>query len=97
MAWVEKNYTTNAFNSLPDLHHAQDNFVSNRGPDIVATLLRPLIVKHQLEARLGVGLLHRHFDLLDEEMLVEFNNISTPWKHQQGQVIAEAKSFLVHG
>lgn len=35
--------------------------------------------KYKLEKVVGVGLLHRHFDLYDNEMLVEFNDISTPW------------------
>ncbi|CAL5866788.1 uncharacterized protein PFLUO_LOCUS998, partial [Penicillium psychrofluorescens] len=84
MADIEETYTTRTFNSLPDLHHAQDSFISKGGPDLVNNVLRPLIVQHKLESALGIGLLHRHFDLSGEEKLVEFNNISTPWKHQQG-------------
>ncbi|KAE8367094.1 hypothetical protein BDV27DRAFT_124462 [Aspergillus caelatus] len=84
MVDIEKPYSISAFNSLPDLYHAQEGFKTNGGPELVNNVLRPLIVQHGLESTLGVGLLHRHFDLSDKEKLVEFNNVSTPWKNQQG-------------
>ena len=84
MADIEKPYSTSVFNSLPELHHAHEDFVANGGPELVNNVLGPLIVQHRLEFTLGVGLLHRHFDLSDKEKLVEFNNVSMPWMHQQG-------------
>jgi hypothetical protein len=84
MAEVQEAYSTHLYNSIPDLHDARDSFTAKGGADSVNSVFKPLILKHQLEAVLGVGLLHRHFDLRDNEKLVEFNNISIPWRHQQG-------------
>jgi hypothetical protein len=84
MAAVLQPYSTDAFNTLPDLHTAQESFVSKNGMDLVDNLYKPMIEKYQLEAKLGVGLLHRHFDLEGSEKLVEFNNISLPWQNHNG-------------
>lgn len=77
-------YSMDMFNTLPDLHTAHESFVSNGGTEVINGLFKPMIEKYALQARLGVGLLHRHFDLEDCEKLVEFNNISFPWKIQNG-------------
>ncbi|KAE8306819.1 hypothetical protein BDV41DRAFT_557036 [Aspergillus transmontanensis] len=63
MVDIEKPYSISAFNALPDLHHAQGESIANGGPELVNNVPRPLIVRHGLESALGVGLLHRHFDL----------------------------------
>ena len=47
-------------------------------------IVNSMVEKYQLEAKLGVGLLHCHVNLQDSEKLVEFNNISLPWKNQNG-------------
>ena len=81
MAEVLQPYSPDLFNTLPDLPTAQESFISKGGADLVNNLLKPMIEKSELEGKLGVSLLHRHFDLEDSEKLVEFNNISLPWKN----------------
>jgi hypothetical protein len=72
MAKLLQPYSTHAFNTLPELHTAQDSFTSKGGKNLVDEVFKPMIEKHKLEAKLGVGLLHRHFDLEGSEKLVEF-------------------------
>ena len=84
MASLLLPYSTQLFNDLPDLHTAQQIFLSRGGMKMIDHLFMPIIEKHGLEAQLGVGLVHRHFDLRDDEKLVEFNSISIPWANQQG-------------
>lgn len=84
MAAVMQSYSTDWFNTLPDLHTVKERFESKRGMDLVNGLFKPMVEKHQLEAKLGVGLPHRHFELEGNEKLVEFNNISLPWSNQVG-------------
>ncbi|RDL30699.1 uncharacterized protein BP5553_10044 [Venustampulla echinocandica] len=96
MAQVLQPYSTRVFNTLPELHMAQDSFMIKGGKGLVDNVFKPMIEKHGLEAKLGVGLLHRHFDLEGSEKLVEFNNISLPWNsdredsHNGGKVLPSA-------
>ncbi len=95
MAEVLQPYNAGVFNTLPDLPTAEESFVSKGGPDLVDKVLKPMIERYQLESKLGVGLLHRHFELEDSEKLVEFNNISLPWTsngddHSGGKILPSA-------
>jgi hypothetical protein len=84
MAVVMQCYSTLLFNTFLDLHTVKERFESKGGMDLVNGIFKPIIERHQLEAKLGVGLLHRHFELGGNEKLVEFNNISLPWSAQAG-------------
>ena len=81
MADVEvlQAYDVHHFNTLPNLLDASHAFNSKDGGDFVDKVFKPLLIKHHLQGKLGIGLLHRHFDLAGSERLVEFNNVSTPW------------------
>ena len=37
-------------------------------------------MRHGVEQQYGLSILHRHFDLDPEEQLVEYQNVSAPWK-----------------
>ncbi len=95
MAQVLQPYRADVFNTLPDLPTAEKNFASGGGPDLVDKVLKPMMERYQLKSKLGVGLLHRHFELQDSEKLVEFNNISLPWnsngdEHSGGKILPSA-------
>ncbi|KAI5777190.1 hypothetical protein EDC01DRAFT_679817 [Geopyxis carbonaria] len=81
MAAILQPYSTHIFNTIPSLHDSATAFQTLDGQALVTSVFKPLIEKHSLEGVLGVGLLHRHFDLSGPEKLVEFNNVATPWKH----------------
>lgn len=79
MAEILHPYNVHHFNNMPYLAEAEEAFTTNNGPDFVEHVFRPLLMKHKLETKLGLGLLHRHFKLDEPERLVEINNVSTPW------------------
>ena len=84
MATVLQPYSTYKYNTIPDLHTAQESFTAKSGMELINEFFKPMVEKYHLEGKLGVGLLHRHFNLEGSEKLVEFNNISLPWKNQDG-------------
>jgi hypothetical protein len=91
MADVMSAYYPESFQNIPDLHRATEKFTREGGTTFIEVVLKPLILKYKLEAVFGIGLLHRHFDLDATEKLVEFNNISTPWRHQQDDIHSGGK------
>jgi hypothetical protein len=82
MASVLQPCSVAGFNKIPDLHPAKTAFHANDGPRFLCEVFRPLVEKHELTSQFGIGILHRHSALKDREKLVEFNNMSTPWKNQ---------------
>jgi len=72
-------YSTSHFNNLPSLHGATTEFASKSGRAFFDDVFAPLVIKHGLESKVGLGLLHRHFRLKRAEKMVEFNDVSTPW------------------
>lgn len=46
-------------------------------------VIRELFLKHEVYHDLAVCLIHRHFDMADDEKLVEYGAISTPWSYNQ--------------
>jgi len=49
------------------------------GEKMVNDQLGPIFLKHGVEKRFGLAVLHRHFDLAPNECLVEVNGVSIPW------------------
>ena len=74
-------YSVDVFNTLPDLQSAQADLLAHGGKEMVYRHFKPLIKKYMLQENIGIGLLHRHFELNDDEKLVEFNSISMPWEN----------------
>ena len=75
-----KPYSPIKYNLLPTLNQARSVFDQRNRRHLVKNDLRTLFRKHSVEDKLGVGLVHRHFDLRPEERLVEYNGTSTPWQ-----------------
>ena len=91
-AQILEPYDVHRFNTIPLLHDVSTSFQAKNGTEFVEKVFKPLVLKHKLESQLGIGLLHRHFDLEGFEKLVEFNNISSPWaikaeNHMRGKVL----------
>jgi len=75
------DYTT-VFNSLPDLHDANARLskqLALMGEKADLAELRDIFEEHGVQSRLGLTLLHHHFEVSPGERVVEFGNISTPW------------------
>ncbi|KAK7398604.1 hypothetical protein QQX98_012013 [Neonectria punicea] len=72
------------YGSLPTLGEALDRFDQGPGQSVLDTDVRALFERTDSVANLfGIGLLHRHFDMDEDEILVEHGSTSTPWKLPQ--------------
>ncbi|KAK3186860.1 hypothetical protein K4F52_004304 [Lecanicillium sp. MT-2017a] len=72
-------FNPSAFRTISSLHGAYESFKSRNGDEFVETKLKPLFLQHNVVNSFCVNLVHRHFELDDGTMIVEKNNISTPW------------------
>lgn len=61
-----------AVNSQPDIHVAGTR---NEKEAAAFAEMREVLKKHGLEAKYGLTLLHKHFDLAPDEILVEYTDI----------------------
>ncbi|EFE37717.1 hypothetical protein TRV_07632, partial [Trichophyton verrucosum HKI 0517] len=76
-------------NALPTLEAARAKFKSINGDELVNNVFRPFFVDGGMEKRLGLAILHRHFDLNVDERLVDYNGTSLPWPTAHTQEIEE--------
>ena len=79
MAEVLSPYSSTLFNQVNDIMPQRNDFHNRSGECFVFDVLQPLIVKHKVEDVFGVGVVHRHFDLPDDAMLIEHGNFTGPW------------------
>ncbi|KIM41075.1 hypothetical protein M413DRAFT_28156 [Hebeloma cylindrosporum] len=83
-------YRHEAFNGLYLVKEAGNDLQAKGGGVMIHDEFGPLFLKHGIEEKFGLGLLHRHFDMEPSERLVELNNISTPWDETDAQSIGGA-------
>jgi hypothetical protein len=83
MALVEQ-YSSAFFNSTPELPDALRKHQIAGGNNWVHDTFGPIFRKHGVDKLLGIGLLHHHFSLEDDEFLTDVRGTSTPWKSQTG-------------
>lgn len=63
-----------AVNRQKDIHEAEPRLES----EIAAFIeLREVLVRHGLDQKYGLTLLHKHFDLAENEVMVEFTDLKT--------------------
>ena len=72
-------YHVKHYNSLPELGVAKDQFEAARVSEILLTEIGMAFVKHHVENSLGILLLHIHFLLEPDEMLVNINSTAVQW------------------
>ena len=65
--------------TIPSIRAAIQTLNRRFAQTFITETLGPLIRKHDVQESFGVGLVHRHFDIKEDEILVEFNNISSAW------------------
>lgn len=73
-------YCSKVFHAIGDLRPSADQLNDLNGTAWIKTVGKDLLKKHGMNETFGIGLLHRHFDIDDNQILVEFNNITLPWK-----------------
>lgn len=72
------------FFTIPDLHDAVHSFADNEVESKLA-LFGSIFVKHGVTSKFGLAMVHRHFDITENEVLVETLNdqksvsVTSPW------------------
>lgn len=72
------------FQTIPDLHDAVHSFAENEVLSKLESFGR-LFVKHGVDEEFGLAMVHRHFDISNNEVLVETLNdqnsisVTSPW------------------
>jgi hypothetical protein len=84
MAICLSPHTADIFNAIPLLPDALQKHKEAGGNKWIHETLGTLFQKHGVEKILGIGLLHHHFSLEDDEYLTEVRGTSTAWKSQTG-------------
>jgi hypothetical protein len=72
-------YSVDAFNKINSLGTSHTTFEERGGPALVGSAFRDLLVQHGLTHLVGICLVHRHFPLGEEQILVDANGTSTAW------------------
>ncbi|KAG9571112.1 hypothetical protein KCU77_g514, partial [Aureobasidium melanogenum] len=76
---IAHHYNHETFQAPPDLSKAGSAFNPLDGHEIVKKVLMPLVGKCCVENKLGAILAYRHFDLEENEQLVEYKDTSVLW------------------
>ena len=77
-------YSHDTFHTTKPIQQVVKEYYDRDGQKFVDEVLAPIVKKHNFKEQSGATLVHRHFDIDPDEKLVEFNNISTPWKVNVG-------------
>ncbi|KAL8957737.1 MAG: hypothetical protein Q9193_005068 [Seirophora villosa] len=78
-------YSVDHYNSLPELGVAKEQFDSTQVLDVLFTEIRGIFLKHHVENTFGIALLHNHFLLEPNEMLVHISDSAAlPWDTTSG-------------
>ncbi|KIM81948.1 hypothetical protein PILCRDRAFT_8207 [Piloderma croceum F 1598] len=72
-------YSAAAFNSLPSLDVAEENFKANAARQYLEGPIRQVFLEFDVESKYGLTLLHNHFPLKENKRLVDYNNTATAW------------------
>jgi hypothetical protein len=72
-------YKSDNLNSLPTLETSYNTFRAQDGLNLLGSTFQDLVDRHGLVGKLGLILLHRHFNLARGEALVDTNGVITPW------------------
>ncbi len=89
-------YQADRFSSLSNLRDSRHAFLEHDGERAVSLAL-DLIEKHNLTQKYGISLLHRHFDIGRDEVLVDVNGTTTAWKAYQSDLAMEDSRFERYG
>ena len=73
------DYSHDHFHALPTLDVARSNFEAKNGSELIQSTIREFFVEEMMDRTFGLALLHRHFDLGQDEKLVEYGSSSSPW------------------
>ncbi|KAF9872766.1 hypothetical protein CkaCkLH20_09629 [Colletotrichum karsti] len=78
-AAVDTTSLYQTYQALPHLHEAAQTYEQRSPQAIVEEKMMNLFLKHEVYNELAVILIHRHFDMAENEKLVEFGSVASPW------------------
>ena len=79
MATAVLAYNVQQYNSLPNIEDAGINLTS-ADIALLTTTIGQVFVKHGVQELFGITLLHNHFPLNADEILVNIGSVAVPWK-----------------
>ncbi len=82
-------YVVEHYNSLLELHVTKDQFEFERVLKILFSKIERVFLKHHVKHILSVILLHNHFLLNLDEMLVNVNSVAISWNAR-----SDSKEFM---
>jgi hypothetical protein len=74
-----EGYDPLVFDRISDVHVAAAAVKENNGEEIIRSSLKGLLQDYAVNDHLGVALVHRHFDLKPDEVMVDYRGVATPW------------------
>lgn len=79
MATTILDYSAEHYNSLPSIMDAGTN-LKPADISLLTTTIGQVFVKHEVQNLFGITLLHNHFSLDENEILVNIGSVAVPWK-----------------
>ncbi|KAI1175976.1 hypothetical protein F4777DRAFT_597917 [Nemania sp. FL0916] len=79
MATAVLPYSAQHYNSLPSIADASSSLNSTE-IDQLTTTIGQVFIKHKVQNLFGIILLHNHFPLDEDEVLVNIGSVAVPWK-----------------
>lgn len=92
-------YSAQLHNSLMDAHDAATRFDELHGRNVVDGPLKDVFFRHGVADKFAVRLLHRHFDVAQDEKVVHCGNVAMPWATTKLSPVAQDQiipsSFII--
>ncbi|KAF2240344.1 hypothetical protein BU26DRAFT_498111 [Trematosphaeria pertusa] len=88
-------YSHDYFQSLPNLNTARDAFIESDGPKLVEEIFRPLFTNSGMDRHFGLAMMHRHSNLRAGQIMVTYNNTSTPWNATPGEGMDKPQPMIL--
>ena len=76
---IETAYRPQFYQELPGIVESYQRLVFRDRVKCIETELRQLFLDHQVEDIFGVRLVHKHFQLRDDERMIQHGNTALPW------------------
>lgn len=94
MADVLAPYSHRHFESLSSLNTARDTFYEMNGDKLVENLFKNLFVRNGVDRTFGLALMHRHFHILPEQRMVDYNGTFAAWNNKPGNGMDEPQPVI---
>ncbi|KAJ4244034.1 hypothetical protein NW762_014647 [Fusarium torreyae] len=90
------SYNPHIFKSINYLLDSDRLFHTNNGPAVRSGSMRDLFIKHGVVDGLGLILLHKHFEIGEDQALVDYNGTAMAWD-LKGTAVSENGVVQKHG